>query len=116
MSNQITRWTHKTPKQPGLYLACRGDVETPASMDLLTIIPGGLCFFCNGVLIDLKDAVPGYKFARLAIGSEAKAARIAENAEPAPVMAELGAMADAFSEFVAATGKTINKISSYSLK
>jgi hypothetical protein len=64
MNNIINNWSYDKPTEPGDYLICWGDVETPANVvfDQFKIV--------DGVLIDSsKNPVSGYlnsnKFARL---------------------------------------------------
>ena len=64
MNNIINNWSYFKPTEPGDYLICWGDVETPANVefDQFKIV--------DGVLIDSsKNLVSGYlnsyKFARL---------------------------------------------------
>ncbi len=70
--NKITEWTYDKPTEPGLYLMCYGDVEVQKNMTLANVINE------NGELIDEVDCTPvynfqpGYKYARLIIGSAAR--------------------------------------------
>jgi len=72
MGNKITEWSYDKPTEPGLYLTCFGDVEVINAMGLVTLYDN------DGELEDGDgDSVDGYnsslKWARLLIGSEAKA-------------------------------------------
>lgn len=68
--NKITEWSWEKPTEPGLYLACRGDVETKANISFLNVIS------IDGQLIDSSDNFPveyfddSIKFARLLVGAE----------------------------------------------
>lgn len=73
MSNKITDWSFDKPSEPGLYLMCRGDVETEENTLFLKVRIN------YGVALDMTESPPqdisgystNYKYAKLTIGHEA---------------------------------------------
>lgn len=35
--NQVTEWSYDKPTQPGLYIACYGDIPTFADMEFVSV-------------------------------------------------------------------------------
>ena len=70
--NRITEWSYDLPAEPGLYIACYGDIEVPQNMMLASLRKDP-----NRGVVDqygqpLTKKYIGYKWARLLIGSDAK--------------------------------------------
>ena len=76
MNNSITGWSWEKPTESGLYLACRGDVETLDNIEPFRLVEGPSY---SGGLFDHYSAGDvakwhgSYKFARLLVGSEVEA-------------------------------------------
>lgn len=74
--NPILHWSWSKPTEEGLYLACRGDVETPANIEPFRIVPnipkkviseqGWPCYTADQV----SGWHSSFKFAKLSIGSD----------------------------------------------
>lgn len=74
MNNNITEWSYDKPTEPGLYLVCGGDVETPANIEPLQIVendaPIKIGHWDRYSISDVKSWHDSFKFARLCVGSE----------------------------------------------
>lgn len=73
MGNKITEWSYELPTEPGLYLACYGDVEVPGN---ILFVDADYVDWSNELYDQEGDPLTGlsssYKWARLLVGSEAK--------------------------------------------
>ena len=72
--NKITEWSYDSPTKTGLYLMCFGDVETRENIQVTDIVDEysyDVPIDQQIKLADLPD-IHGYKWARLAIGKEAR--------------------------------------------
>lgn len=72
MNNPITNWSYDAPTEPGLYLSCYGDIETVENIACVEFN------FCGSNLITKDGLRPmdygsSFKWARLVVGSEARA-------------------------------------------
>lgn len=64
MNNIIDQWSYEKPTEPGDYLICLGDVETPANVEFMIFrIVGGLLMDSDNNAV--ADYHRSYKFARL---------------------------------------------------
>lgn len=77
--NPILQWSWEKPAEEGLYLACRGDVETTNNIQPLRAVENPFSYVShddNGWPIytvdELADWHSSFKFAKLCTGSEAE--------------------------------------------
>ena len=77
MNNSIKNWSWEPPLQEGLYLACRGDVETQANIQPFKLVEHR----SGGMIVDgwqtysaseVAEWDKSFKFAALCVGSGAK--------------------------------------------
>lgn len=77
MKNSVLNWSYDKPTEPGLYLACRGDVETPENIEPLKLVEGNMVSRPRGLDWPAYSADQvaqwhsSWKFAKLCIGGEA---------------------------------------------
>lgn len=68
----VLNWDYQKPTEPGLYLACYGDVETTANIKPVKLIAvNGELFFEDNYGLSLAEWSSSFKWARLLVGSEA---------------------------------------------
>ena len=71
MSNTITNWQYEIPTEPGLYLACYGDIETEQNIRFVRLsLYLGHLRTQDGIGPD--NYGPSYKWAKLTVGAEAR--------------------------------------------
>lgn len=71
--NPILNWSWEKPTEEGLYLACRGDVETEANIEAINIfILGGELMVYQHPEAPVSSWPSSFKFAKLCIGKEAQ--------------------------------------------
>ena len=65
MNNIINNWSYDKPTEPGDYLVCYGDVDTPMNVQYVcfSAVSGGKLI--DGGANEVKDYSDSYKFARL---------------------------------------------------
>lgn len=73
-SNPILNWTWEKPTEPGLYLSCRGDLETQENIEPLRLVEekhgphlqlnGWSCYTAG----ELSQWSQSFKFAKLCFG------------------------------------------------
>lgn len=74
MNNDITEWSYDKPTEPGLYLSCRGDVETHPNIEAFMLVDKGQNYsnytWKEYTVNEVASWLDGFKFARLCVGSE----------------------------------------------
>jgi len=71
----VLNWDYEKPTEPGLYLACFGDVETVSNIYPVKVIDGGSgkLYTVRGDDVEaLSEWADSFKWARLLVGSEAR--------------------------------------------
>jgi hypothetical protein len=76
VKNPILNWSWDKPTQDGLYLACRGDVETEANIQPFRLVQSCAdCYTGSEWPVYNKDDIvrwhTSFKFAKLCFGIEA---------------------------------------------
>ena len=72
--NKITEWQFEPPTEPGHYLMCYGDIETWANTELVEIVSSSAIpesVTDDQMTVAEIASLISYKWARLAIGTEA---------------------------------------------
>jgi len=68
----VLNWDYEKPTEPGMYLACFGDVETVSNIKPVKLIAiNGELFFEDNYGMSLAEWSDSFKWARLLVGSEA---------------------------------------------
>lgn len=62
--NKITEWSYEKPTEPGDYLCCFGDVETPANVHFERFYLSS-DILVNKISLPVRDYHRSVKFARL---------------------------------------------------
>jgi hypothetical protein len=74
MKNTITNWQYEPPTELGLYLVCRGDVETIDNIEAFRMVEPDRVSPVHSSFeeysVDYVATWKGRKFARLCIGSQ----------------------------------------------
>ena len=75
MNNNIENWSWVYPTEEGLYLACRGDVETEQNIHMVHAKQDGKGRLIDMNTMDVVDCVisnwhKDFKFARLCVGAD----------------------------------------------
>lgn len=75
MNNPITNWSFDKPTEPGMYLACYGDIEVVENIFYMTLYEAANTTLSVEGLVDqdgndIDSYGPSWKFAKLVIGGQ----------------------------------------------